>query len=152
MHSDLLDILRAFSRYQVEYLIIGGYAVAFHAEPRFTKDLDIFVRASSANAPRVFNALRSFGAPLIGLTTQDFEQEGYFYQMGAPPVRVDILMSISGVTFEDAWARRVEATLGDISAFFIAREDLIAAKKAAGRPQDLLDVETLISSQTDQKA
>lgn len=146
MHSDLLDILRVFSQYQVECLIVGGYAVAFHAEPRFTKDLDILVRASEENARRVFQALRAFGAPLTGLTEKDFAREGYWYQIGTPPVRIDILMAIDGMKFEDAWPRRVEAVLVDVTVFFISKEDLIATKKAAGRPQDLLDVQTLISS------
>jgi hypothetical protein len=152
MHSDLLDILRVFSQYKVEYLIIGGYAVAFHAEPRFTKDLDLLVRASQENARRVYQALRTFGAPLSGLTAEDFEQERYWYQIGAPPVRVDILMSIDGVSFTDAWARRVAATIGDVEVLFIAKEDLIAAKMAAGRPQDLIDVQLLTTSQADKKA
>jgi hypothetical protein len=147
----LLDILRVFSLYKVEYLIIGGYAVAFHAEPRFTKDLDILVRASQENARRVFQALRAFGAPLSGLNEKDFEQEGYFYQMGTPPLRVDILMSIDGVEFSDAWARRVESTIGDLEAFFISKEDLIAAKMAAGRPQDLVDVQILTAYQSEKK-
>lgn len=146
MHSDLLDILRVFSQYKVEYLIVGGYAVAFHAEPRFTKDLDILVRASQENARRVFQALRAFGAPLSGLTEKDFEQENHWYQIGTPPVRVDILMSIDGVKFEDAWLRRVESNIGDVPALFISKEDLIATKTAAGRPQDILDVKTLASS------
>ncbi len=151
MHSDLLDILRVFSLYKVEYLIIGGYAVAFHAEPRFTKDLDILVRASQENARRVFQALRAFGAPLSGLTEKDFEQEGYFYQMGTPPLRVDVLMSIDGVEFSDAWTRRVETTIGDVEAFFISKEDLITAKTAAGRPQDLVDVQILTAYQPEKK-
>jgi hypothetical protein len=152
MHSDLLDILRVFSQYKVEYLIVGGYAVAFHAEPRFTKDLDILVRASQENARRVFQALRAFGAPLSGLTEKDFEQEKYWYQIGTPPVRVDILMSIDGVVFDDAWARRVESTIGDVETFFISRKDLIATKTAAGRPQDLIDVQTLIAYQSEKKS
>lgn len=143
MHSDLIDILRVFNLYNVEYLIIGGYAVGFHAEPRFTKDLDIFVRASQENARRVFRSLRAFGAPLSGLTENDFELEGYWYQVGVSPVRVDIILAIDGVTFQDAWVRRVESTVGDVRAPFISKEDLIVTKKAAGRPQDLLDVEAL---------
>jgi hypothetical protein len=144
MHSDLSDILRVFNLYNVEYLIIGGYAVGFHAEPRFTKDLDIFVQASQENARRVFRALRAFGAPLSGLTEKDFEQKGCWYQVGVSPVRVDIILALDGVTFEDAWVRRVESTIGgDVRAPFISKEDLIVAKKAAGRPQDLLDVEAL---------
>jgi len=151
MHSDLIDILRVFNLYKVEYLIIGGYAVVFHAEPRFTKDLDILVRASQENARRVFQALRAFGAPLSGLTEKDFEQERYWYQIGTPPVRVDILMSIDGVKFDDAWARRVESTIGDVCALFISKEDLIIAKTAAGRPQDLLDVEALSAPPSNKK-
>ncbi|MFN0086989.1 MAG: DUF6036 family nucleotidyltransferase [Blastocatellia bacterium] len=152
MHSDLLDILRVFNLYKVEYLIIGGYAVAFHAEPRFTKDLDILVRASPANARRVFQALRAFGAPLSGLTETDFQQAGHFYQLGAPPLRIDILMSIEGTTFGDAWDHRIESMIEDVKALFISREDLISAKKATGRPQDLLDVQSLISSRPDKNS
>lgn len=152
MHSDLIEILRVFNLYKVDYLIIGGHAVIFHAEPRFTKDLDIFVRANQENARRVFQALRAFGAPLRGLTEKDFEQEGYWYQIGVSPVRVDVLMAIDGVKFEDAWARRVESTIGNVRAPFISKEDLIITKKAAGRPQDLLDVETLLMSQPNKKS
>jgi hypothetical protein len=144
--------LRVFSHYKVEYLIVGGYAVAFHAEPRFTKDLDILVSASQENAHRVFQALRAFGASLSGLTEKDFEKEGYFYQMGKPPLRVDILMSIDGVEFNDAWTRRVESVIGDVRAFFISKEDLIAAKTAAGRPQDLVDVQILTTYQSEKKS
>jgi hypothetical protein len=151
MHSDLIEILRVFNLYKVEYLIIGGYAVIFHSEPRFTKDLDIFVRASQENARRVFQALRAFGAPLSGLTEKDFEQEGYWYQVGVAPVRVDVLMTIDGVKFDDAWARRVESTIGDVRAPFISKEDLIITKKAAGRPQDLLDVDALLAPQPNKK-
>ena len=144
MYSDFKELLSIFNQQAVKYLIVGGYAVAEHAEPRFTKDLDIWVEASGENAKRVFGALQSFGAPLSGLTEADFSREGSFYQMGRPPARVDILMSIDGVGFEDAWANRVEADFGGITTSFISRKDLITAKKAAGRPQDLIDVENLI--------
>jgi len=144
MNSDFKELLSIFNAQGVKYLIVGGYAVAAHAEPRFTKDLDIWVEASIENAKRVFGALRSFGAPLSGLTENDFSQEGSFYQMGRPPARVDILMSIDGVRFEDAWDNRVEADFDGVTANFISRKDLITAKKAAGRPQDLIDVENLL--------
>lgn len=101
---------------------------------------------SQENARRVFQALRAFGAPLTGLTEKDFEQEGGWYQIGTPPVRVDILMAIDGVKFEDAWPRRTESSIEDVSAIFISKEDLIASKKAAGRPQDIIDVQNLTSS------
>ncbi len=151
MHSDLIEILRVFNLYKVDYLIIGGYAVIFHAEPRFTKGLDIFVRASQENARRVFQSLRAFGAPLRGLTEKDFEQEGYWYQIGVSPIRVGVLTAIDGVKFEDAWARRVESTIGNVRAPFISKEDLIITKKATGRPRDLLDVDALLASQSNKK-
>jgi hypothetical protein len=143
MNSDFKELLSIFNELGVKYLVVGGYAVAAHAEPRFTKDLDIWVETSNENAERVFNALRSFGAPLGGLTENDFSQEGSFYQMGMPPARVDILMSIDGVRFEDAWMNRVEADFDGVIANLISRTDLIAAKKAAGRPQDLIDIDNL---------
>jgi hypothetical protein len=96
VNSDFKDLLNLFNDYHVKYLIIGGYAVIKYTEPRYTKNLDLWIRANAKNAHAVFQALREFGAPLTGLTSADFAEEGYFYQMGIPPVRVDILMSISG--------------------------------------------------------
>ncbi len=147
VHSDFKDILRVFNDCQVEYLIVGGYAVALHAEPRYTKDLDLWVRANDENARAVFQALRTFGAPLTGLTEDDFAHEGYFYQLGVPPIRVDILMSIKGVPFQDAWTRRVETEFDGVKAFFISKADLIVAKLAAGRPQDIIDAQLLALSE-----
>jgi len=143
VNSDFNELLNLFNAYQVRYLVIGGYAVIRYTEPRFTKDLDLWICADEINAKAVFEALREFGAPLSGLTAQDFAQEGYFYQMGVPPVRVDILMSVPGLAFADAWERREEVDIDELRMAFISREDLIAAKKAAGRPQDLLDVQRL---------
>jgi hypothetical protein len=113
-----------------------------YSEPRFTKDLDIWIEASPENAKHVFQALKSFGSPLEGLTENDFAQDG-FYQMGRPPVRVDILMSLSGVEFENAWNNRVETDFDDVSAYFIGLDDLIENKKASGRLQDLADIEKI---------
>ena len=118
-----------------------------NAEPRFTKDLDIWVWTDAENAKAVFQALHEFGAPLSGLTEADFTQEGAFYQMGRPPARIDILMSIDGVSFSEAWANRVESHFDSVSAHIISKQDLIAAKRAAGRPQDLIDVEALLLSE-----
>lgn len=141
--SDFKDLLNLFNLYHVKYLIIGGYAVIKYTEPRYTKDLDLWIRADQDNAVAVFQALREFGAPLAGMTEDDFAHEGYFYQMGLPPVRVDILMSIPGLTFDHAWENRVEADFDGTPVVFISREDLIASKRAAGRPQDLIDVASL---------
>ncbi len=139
VNSDFSDLLRLFNTNQVS----GGYALIQYAEPRYTKDLDLRISADATNATAVYRALREFGAPLADLTAADFAQEGYFYQMGVPPVRVDILMGIPGAVFAEAWPRRMEVDFDGSSAPFIARQDLIAAKRAAGRPQDLLDVEQL---------
>ena len=135
--------MRLFNDYQVKYLVVGGYAVIKYTEPRYTKDLDLWIQADADNASAVYQALLAFGAPLEGLSADDFAEEGYFYQMGIAPVRVDILMSVTGVTFSEAWARRVEVDFAGVPTLFISREDLIATKRALGRAQDLLDVELL---------
>lgn len=148
VNSDFSDLLKLFNDKNVRYLIIGGYAVVQHAEPRYTKDLDLWVSTDSANAQAVYEALREFGAPLTGLTEQDFAEEGYFYQMGKPPVRVDILMGIPGLTFEEAWPSRVEADFDGLKVLFISPENLVTAKLASGRPQDLIDAELLTQYQS----
>lgn len=143
VNSDFSDLLRIFNDNHVEYMVIGGYAVVQYAEPRFTKDLDLWIRADSTNAGAVYKALKEFGAPLENLTEDDFAEEGYFYQMGVPPLRVDILMGIPGVVFDDAWSRRVEVNFDELPVIFISRRDLIDAKLASGRPQDLIDADSL---------
>lgn len=151
MNSDFSELLSLFNDYQVKYLIVGGYAVIRYAEPRFTKDLDLWVGADPQNAKAVFAALKAFGAPLANLTEQDFTEEGYFYQMGVPPLRVDVLMGIPGVVFAEAWERREEIELDEVRMPFISRQDLIAAKRAAGRPQDKMDLEALALAESTQK-
>jgi hypothetical protein len=146
MNSDFKELLKTFNDYQVKYLVIGGYAVMKYTEPRYTKDLDVWVKADKENAAAVFEALRAFGAPLSGMSEDDFAHEGYFYQMGIAPSRIDILMSIEGVGFDEAWAHRVESDVGGIQAFFISKRHLIQSKRATGRPQDIIDVELLTLS------
>ena len=143
VNSDFSDLLNLFKDYDVKYMVIGGYAVVQYTEPRFTKDLDLWISTHPDNAEAVFNALKEFGAPLEGMTPKDFSEEGYFYQMGVPPVRVDILMGIPGVQFDEAWERRMEVQFDDVPVTIIAKQDLITAKRAAGRPQDLLDADSL---------
>lgn len=147
INSDFSDLLRHFRSNGVRYLVVGGYAVVQHAEPRFTKDLDLWISTKHDNAAAVFKALSEFGAPLAGMTEEDFSEEGYFYQMGVPPVRVDILMGIPGVDFAEAWERRIEVLYGDLPVMFISRQDLIASKRAAGRPQDIIDIDLLSGSE-----
>jgi hypothetical protein len=147
MNSDFKDLLKLFNAHKVRYLVVGGYAVMKYTEPRYTKDLDIWIEASPRNARAVFKALREFGAPLVNLTEADFTKEGFCYQMGRPPARVDILMSIEGVRFADAWPNRVKTDFDGVSGHVISRQDLIANKRAVGRPQDLIDVDSLVKSE-----
>lgn len=144
MFRDFKELLSVLNAHRVKYLIVGGYAVSLHAEPRATKDLDVLIGHSAENGKAVFAALAEFGAPLEGLTPKDFVEPGNFFRMGSPPVMVDIMSSISGVDFDKAWERRVEfAVDSGVNALFISREDLLAAKLAAGRPQDLADAAAL---------
>lgn len=143
VNSDFSDLLQIFNDNNVKYLVIGGYAVVQYAEPRFTKDLDVWISVDMVNAEAVYKALREFGAPLTGLTPKDFSEEGFFFQMGVPPVRVDVLMGIPGVEFEKCWQRRAEMDFDGLKVRFISKEDLIAAKRASGRPQDLIDADLL---------
>ncbi len=143
MNSDFNALLKAFNENQVKYLIIGGYAVMEYAEPRFTKDLDVWIKSDMANAVRVFKALREFGAPLSGLNPEDFTEEGAFYRMGVPPVMVDILFSLEDLSFDAAWERRRDSEDSGVTLHFISKGDLIDSKLASGRPQDLLDVQSL---------
>ena len=142
-NPDFKDLLNIMEKYRVRYLVVGGYAVMKYTEPRFTKDLDIWISINEENSRAVFNALKEFGAPLKGLTERDFAEKGYFYQMGNPPFRLDIMMSIPGVEFEDAWKNREEVKIEEMTIPFISKPDLIKAKEASGRPQDLLDAESL---------
>ena len=143
MHKDFKDLLSAFNAHNVRYLIVGGYAYAEYTEPRTTKDLDLFIKSDPGNAKAVFRALAQFGAPIAGLTEADFV-DGSTLQIGMPPNRIDVLQRIDGITFDEAWAHRIEGDFGgEIVASVISREDLIRNKLAAGREQDLLDVKVL---------
>ena len=140
-NPDFRDLLAALSAADVRFLIVGSYAVTFHSEPRFTKDLDVWVDRSAPQ--RVFDALKTFGAPLDGVQASDFGQPDIVYQVGLPPNRIDVLTDITGVDFERAWAGRVPAAYGDVSVHYLSKQDLIAKKRASGRPRDLLDCEAL---------
>jgi len=143
MPEDLKELLRALNDHGVKYLIVGGYAFGVHAEPRATKDLDIFIRSDNENSKAIFHALAQYGAPLRDLTASDF-MDGTTFQIGQPPARIDILQHIDGVSFEEAWERRIEGVIdGEIRAAVISRDDLIRNKLATGREQDILDVKML---------
>jgi hypothetical protein len=150
MHRDFKELFACLNAEGVRYLVVGGYAVSLHAEPRATKDLDILVDPAAGNAATLFRALAEFGAPLEGMTLESFLQPGSFFRMGVPPMMVDILPNIAGIGFEEAWNRRVEAPVDSesgLSAHFISAADLIAAKLASGRAQDIADAEALRSAE-----
>jgi len=143
MDADFLDLLTALNVAEARFLVVGGYAVGVHGRPRATKDLDVWIEATSDNARRVMQALRDFGAPLGDLHETDLETLGTGFKMGQPPSRIDILTQIEGVRFEDAWPRRIQTSFGAVPCGVIGRDDLLANKRAAGRPQDLADVAAL---------
>lgn len=143
VNRDFSDLFAAFNDAAVNYLVVGAHAVAFHAEPRFTKDLEVWVDAHPDQAARVFTALQAFGAPLDGVSQADFAEPGITLQIGVAPNRIDIATQIDGLTFAEAWPNRVESTYGQQRIWIIGRDDLIANKRAAGRPQDLLDLQLL---------
>jgi len=143
MGEDLKDLLRAFNAHAVKYLVVGGYAFGVHAEPRATKNLDLFIQPTQENSEAVFRALAQFGAPLEGLGPADF-MDGTIFQIGQPPARVDILQQIDSISFVEAWVNRIEGRVdGEVPAVVISKEDLIRNKVASGREQDLLDVKKL---------
>jgi hypothetical protein len=147
MFDDFKDLLSAFNVANVRYLVVGGYAVSLHSQPRATKYLDIFIATDAQNSEAVFRALAKFGAPVEGLSASDFRDPESFFRMGTPPVMIDIMPRISGVEFEGAWQRRVDIEIDDkLMVPFISRDDLLAAKISAGRAQDLADVAALRDS------
>jgi hypothetical protein len=141
--ADFLDLLIELNRANTKYLLVGGHAVAFHGRPRATKDFDLWIEASPENARRVIRALDSFGAPLGQVTAADFERPGHGFRIGSPPFRIELLTEISGVSFDQAWSARLSCTVDNVAFNVISREDLLKNKKAAGRPQDLADVDVL---------
>jgi hypothetical protein len=143
VNPDFRDLFVALNAVGAEFLIVGGYALAVHGAPRFTKDLDIWVRANDLNAQRVWEALDSFGAPLGDLKLADLSAPGINFQMGVPPNRIGIITGIDGVDFEEAWNHRVFSTYGEQPVMIIGFEELIRNKEATGRPQDALDAQTL---------
>lgn len=141
--KDFRDLLHAFVGRNVRFLIVGAYALAVLGRPRATGDLDVWIEATLENAERTYAALGDFGAPLHALTVADLSIPGVVFQIGLPPLRIDILTQISGVDFATAWPRRRAATFGDVAVSVIGREDFIANKRASGRLKDLADAERL---------
>ncbi len=140
LNPDYRDILSVFSEENVEYLLVGAYAMAVHGYVRATGDIDLWVRAEPANALRVMRALARFGAPLSQVTAEDFSTSGIVFQTGLEPRRIDILTIIDGVDFEQAWSERMEVEIETLRVSVISRTQLKQNKKASGRPKDMADL------------
>lgn len=143
MSPDFRDLLSTFNAHRVEYLVVGAHALAAHGYVRATGDLDVWVRPDPANARRVIEALRAFGAPLQDLTETDLTRAGTVFQIGVAPLRIDVLTSIDGVTFDEAWTDRLSAKFVDLPVPVLSAKNLIMNKRTVGRMQDLADVEWL---------
>jgi hypothetical protein len=154
MYPDFKELLSTLNAHEAKYLVVGGFAVGFHSQPRATKDLDILIRPDAQNAKAVYDSLARFGAPLEGVTPHDLLDPDGFFRMGRAPVMIEILPFIKGVEFDDAWQRRVEIVIDratGLTAFVLSREDLITAKLAVGRPQDLADVDAIRKAEQAQR-
>ena len=143
--EDFVDLRRCLNDQRCEFLVVGAYALAIHGAPRATGDIDVFVRPTGDNAPRVMLALQAFGAPLAlhGIAESDFSTPGVVYQLGLPPRRIDLLTQISGVSFDEANADAVAGKIGDVPVRCIGLDALLANKRAAGRAKDLADATLL---------
>ena len=143
VQQDFKELLALFNDHRVSYMIVGGYALAFHGAPRFTGDLDIFVKPDRENAQRIVAALDAFGFASLGLTVDDFERPDQVIQLGVAPVRIDLITSITGVSWDDAYTGRVSSNFGGVPVHYIGREQFVSNKHAMGRIKDLADLEAL---------
>ncbi|MCC6465981.1 MAG: hypothetical protein IT463_11635 [Planctomycetes bacterium] len=143
IQNDFREFLRLLKAHNVEFVILGGYAVAFHGYVRNTQDLDILFHPNAHGVQGVLAALREFGFPAGSVTAEELAQPGNVIRMGIPPVRIELMNSVSGVTFDEVWSGRIAGDYGDIPVAYIGRTELLRNKRAAGRPKDLADVEEL---------
>jgi hypothetical protein len=143
LNKDFKDILQLLLEENVEFLLVGGYAMGAHGYPRATKDIDIWVWADTANSAKVFHTLAKFGAPMGNVSPLDFSEAGVVFQIGVPPNRVDIITDLSGVDFKTCWGNRIVVSIDGLDIPVIGRGDLIANKRALGRPQDQVDADIL---------
>jgi hypothetical protein len=143
VQKDFKELLELFGNRKIESLVVGAYALAFYGAPRFTGDIDILVRPTSENASKIVAALDAFGFASLGLKAEDFEKAGHVVQLGVPPVRIDLVTSLTGVTWEEAWEGKEPGKYGDVDVYYLGREQLVRNKRALGRKKDLADLEAL---------
>jgi predicted nucleotidyltransferase len=143
VQKDFKEFLALLNEHKVEFIIVGGYALAYHGVPRFTGDIDVFIKSDYQNAERILNALEAFGFGSLDIAIEDFLHPNNIIQLGVPPVRIDLITSISGVTWEEANTSKENGLFGDITVSFIGKEQFIINKRASGRKKDLADLESL---------
>lgn len=143
--SDYRDLFRELNKHKVKYLVVGAYAVVYYTEPRFTKDLDIWVKADTKNAGKLYRALKEFGAPLKNVHPEDFTNESLVYQIGLAPIRVDIIMGLPGIKFDLAWKNSTRSKYGGTPINILGIEELVRSKKKTNRAQDRLDLKRLMT-------
>ena len=143
IQQDFKELLELLNRHNVEYIIVGAYALAHYGAPRYTGDIDIYVKPSPENAERIISALSDFGFGSLDLSSGDFCLPRRVIQLGIPPVRIDIITSISGVTWEEAYENKISGSYGDVAVYFLGRNEYIANKRATGRKKDIADLEAI---------
>ena len=143
VQQDFKELLELFNTHNVEYVIVGGYALAFHGAPRYTGDIDLLIKPDQENAQKVLNALKDFGFASLDLASNDFSSPGKVVQLGVPPVRIDIITSITGLTWEQIASNRENGTYGDVPVYYIGKQEFVTNKKAISRHKDLADIEAL---------
>ncbi|PZO37652.1 MAG: hypothetical protein DCF19_18375 [Pseudanabaena frigida] len=143
LNQDFKEFIQLLNDNQVKYLVIGGYAVAVHGHPRYTKDIDIWIEISEENAQKLMTALTQFGFESLGLTSEDFQTPNQIIQLGYPPNRIDLITNPDGVDFQTCYDSKIEVTLNDVPVKFIDLNNLKKNKLASGRLQDLADLEKL---------
>jgi len=143
--KDFEEFIELLNKNEVKCLVVGGYAFAIHAYPRFTNDIDFFILPTKSNADKIISVLKEFGFDISSISADDLLKKDKVVQLGEPPYRIDLLTSIDGVDFGDAWERKIQGKYGDQVIYFISKEDLIRNKKASGRKKDLDDLNELES-------
>ena len=143
LYPDFKELLELLNAHKVDYLIVGGYALALHGYPRFTGDLDIYLGIQQDNAKKVLSVLQEFGFGALNLSEEDFTQSDQIIQLGIPPIRIDFITSIDGVEWDAAWSNREKGNWENVPVAYLGRDDFIANKRASGRFKDLADIEAL---------
>jgi predicted nucleotidyltransferase len=143
LQSDFQEFFKSLNKHDVEYVVVGAYALAFHGRPRATDDLDVFVAANPHNARRVLAALKDFGFGSLDIKEEDLSTPRFFFRLGRAPNQIDILTNLEGTTWDEVWQQRIESEYGGVPVHVIGREQFIQAKRSSGRLQDLGDIEKL---------